>query len=195
MSRLLHFMTHADVVIDPKIEVPDWPLNDRGRARHADGARADYATAISAVYASNERKARDGAAILAKALGVEMQIVPDLHENDRSATGFLPKVEFETVADAFFAQPDQSVRGWEPARAAQSRIVAAVTRIAEQDATPGDIGIVAHGGVGTLLLCHALSVPISRVHDQPGRSGGNVFTLRVPGLQFVSGWRDLTDNA
>lgn len=37
-------------------------------------------------------------------------------ENDRSSTGFLPPEEFEVVADAFFAQPGVSVRGWETAQ-------------------------------------------------------------------------------
>jgi hypothetical protein len=27
------FITHPDVAIDPGVPVPDWPLNERGRAR------------------------------------------------------------------------------------------------------------------------------------------------------------------
>lgn len=45
-----------------------------------------------------------------------------MHENDRSATGFLPPSEFESVADEFFAKPEVRVRGWEPAIDAQARI-------------------------------------------------------------------------
>ncbi len=65
-----------------------------------------------------------------------------------------------------FARPSESVRGWERAVDAQARIVRAVNRILDAR-EHGDIAIVAHGGVGTLLLCHLLKEPISRGRDQP----------------------------
>jgi len=52
--------------------------------------------------------------------------VSPLGENDRSATGYLEPQEFETTANAFFAYPERSIRGWETAQAAQTRIVEAV---------------------------------------------------------------------
>lgn len=189
--RHLYFITHAEVVIDPKVPVPDWPLSDIGRTRHEGGTRAPYAQNITAVYSSDERKARDGAEILAQARGLPVQVVEPLHENDRSATGFLPKEDFERVADQFFAQPDVSVRGWETARDAQSRIVQAVQGIAGADTSTGDIAIIAHGGVGALLLAHALAEPISRKFDQVGGTGGNVLTLSLPDLKLLAGWRDI----
>jgi len=66
-------------------------------------------------------------------------IVPGLRENDRSATGFLQKQEFEATADAFFAHPHESVRGWEAAVAAQARIVRAVEEILSQAPNEGDL--------------------------------------------------------
>jgi len=52
---------------------------------------------------SNERKARDGAEILTEGLGLsKYTVVTGLGENDRSATGFLNKEEFEAAVDAFF---------------------------------------------------------------------------------------------
>ena len=50
---------------------------------------------------------------------------PGIGENDRSATGFLPREEFWATADLFFAHPTESIRGWERAIDAQARIVAA----------------------------------------------------------------------
>jgi len=49
-----------------------------------------------------------------------------LGENDRSATGFLARDEFEATVNAFFAYPQDSIRGWEPAVDAQARIVRAI---------------------------------------------------------------------
>lgn len=189
--RRLFFITHGDVVIDADVPVPDWPLSTRGRARHGRAAGLPAYAGGSAVYASAERKAQDAAEIHAQALGLSVQTEPELHENDRSATGYLPKDQFEAMADAFFAQPDQSVRGWERAVDAQARIVRAVTRIAQADRTGGDIAVLAHGGVGTLLLCHALGAAIDRRHDQPGGAGGNVIVLSLPGLALLHSWQDM----
>ena len=87
---------------------------------------------ITSLYVSDEKKAVDGAEILAQHLNLPINVQADLGENDRSATGFLESEEFESVADQFFAKPDVSVRGWETARAAQTRIVKALTQIVEK---------------------------------------------------------------
>ena len=110
--------------------VPDWPLNSYGRARmHAMLCRP-WIRSVQSVFSSNERKARDGAEILTEGLGLrKYTVVTGLGENDRSGTGFLTKEEFEAAVDAFFAQPHTSVRNWETAADAQSRIVRAVEQI------------------------------------------------------------------
>src|SRR5205085_8614781 len=114
------------------------------------------------IFASNERKARDAAQILADALGFDgHSVVPDLRENDRSATGYLPTQEFEATADAFFAHPHESIRGWEPAVVAQARIVRAVEEILMRAPSECDMAIVGHGGTGTLLYCHLVG-PVMR---------------------------------
>src|SRR5208282_3701716 len=149
------FITHPDVAIDPKVPVPDWPLNERGRARVQAMVAHPWVRDVRSVFASNERKARDAAQILADGLGLSgYSVVDGLGENDRSATGYLPKQEFDATVDAFFAQPQTSVRGWEPAVDAQARIIRAVGQIVEQASDDGDLAIVGHGGTGTLLYCN-----------------------------------------
>src|SRR3977135_2734281 len=112
-----------------------------------------------------------------------------LGENDRSATGYLSRAEFEAVADQFFADPAQSVRGWERALDAQRRIVAAVDVVlATSSGCGGDVAILAHGGVGTLLLCHLRGDQISRSHDQPSSNGGNYFAFDAKTRQLHHGW-------
>ncbi|MGV6847039.1 MAG: histidine phosphatase family protein [Marinibacterium sp.] len=191
MMRRLLFITHPDVVIDPDMPVPDWPLSDRGRARMQAFCQSGEADKVTDVWASGERKARDGAEILAARQGCDIQIHTDLGENDRSATGYLPGPEFETMADAFFAEPDVSVRGWERAEDAQARVVAAVRRIAAASEGAGDIALISHGGVGALFLCDRMGVAISRAKDQPGHGGGNFFSCTLPGLNVMHGWRDI----
>jgi len=124
--QAVFFITHPDVAIDRSVPVPDWPLNERGRARLRGLLTTPWMRGVRQIFASDERKARDAAQILAEGLGIEGYTVVDgLSENDRSATGYLPQQEFEATVDAFFAQPQTSVRGWEPAAAAQARIIRA----------------------------------------------------------------------
>ena len=147
-----------------------------------------WVTDISAVYCSTEQKAIDGASILASHLDLKYKQTAALGENDRSATGYLDAEEFERTADEFFSTPDQSVRGWETARAAQKRIVNAVRSIYDHDNTHGDIAIVSHGAVGTLLYFFFANRTIDRRCDQPGQGGGNFFKLSLLPLVSVSWW-------
>ena len=189
----VYFITHPDVAIDPDVPVADWPLNERGRVRLRAMTVQPLLKGIRCIFASNERKARDAAQILANALGLPgHSVVPDLRENDRSATGYLPKQEFEATADAFFAHPHDSIRGWEPAVVAQGRIVSAVEEILLQGPSACDMAIVGHGGTGTLLYCHLAGLPIDRRYDQPATNGGNWFAFDRTTRQLVyQGWRSI----
>jgi broad specificity phosphatase PhoE len=168
----VHVVTHPEVRVDPDVPVPEWGLSDAGRARLAHLLALPWVPLLTRVVSSAERKARETAAALAGATGLPVTVDPDLGENDRSATGFLPPAEFEATADAFFARPTESVRGWERAVDAQARVVAAVARAVT--GAGGDVAVVCHGGVGTLLLCSVLGVPVDRRRDQPGQ--GSVFS-------------------
>lgn len=178
MSQLI-FVTHPEVQIDPAIPVQNWALNEQGRIRARHFAASPVLQGVTQLWSSAERKAQETAAILAHHLDVKVLTHARLGENDRSATGFLPPPVFEAAADAFFAQPDQSYAGWETARAAQRRIVDTVAEIAK-NASGGDLAIVAHGAVGTLLYCYLTGSEIDRRFDQP--SQGHYWTARLPGL-------------
>jgi broad specificity phosphatase PhoE len=186
------FITHPDVQIDPATPVPDWRLSAHGIARMRTMLSRPWIPGITRVASSTERKAIDGATILASHLGLSIVTHPGLGENDRSSTGYLPKSEFETMADAFFARPEESVRGWERAVDAQARIVAATGEVLRA-APPGNVAIVSHGGVGALLLCHLLGSPISRTADQPPGSGGHLLAFNRADRTLLHGWRAIDD--
>lgn len=177
MSGRVIFLTHAEVEIDPEVPVPDWSLSDAGRARHARFSGSPALADVAAIYASTERKAVEGAQAAARALDLPVTEVAALGENDRSATGYLPPEAFWPVVDAFFAHPDTPVRGWETARDAQSRIVGAVRQVVEDAPAAGDVLIVSHGGVGTLLRCHLGGTAISKAEGQPHPGGGCWFAF------------------
>lgn len=190
MSAQVHFITHPDVLIDPGVPVPDWGLAPRGVARMGHLAAQPWLRGVGSLFSSGERKARQGADILGAALGLPVTVIDGLHENDRSATGFLPPPEFEAVADAFFASPEISVRGWERAIDAQTRVVAAMEQVMAQ-APSGSIAVVAHGAVGALYLCHLKGCAINRSEDQPPTRGGNCFTFDRDSRRLIQGWRSI----
>lgn len=188
--RTVYFVTHPDVLIDPAVPVPEWPLSPRGHERMAYALALPWVSNVRAVWCSTERKARDGADMLAQHLGLPVAELAELGENDRSATGYLPRAEFEAVADLFFAHPDESVCGWEKAIDAQRRIVCAIKEVLVRSVScGGDVAVVSHGGVGTLLLCHLRGNLIGRQYDQPPNNGGNYFAFDAVTRQVHHGWK------
>ena len=111
MSRLVYFITHPDVVIDPAVPVPRWPLSERGVRRMRRLVRQPWIAQLETIYCSTEQKAIDGAEIVSQATSLPFHQLAALGENDRSATGYLHGTEFQTTVDAFFARPHESVRG------------------------------------------------------------------------------------
>lgn len=182
------FVTHAEVAVDPAVPVPQWSLSAAGRARLSHLVAQPWVPTLTGVVSSTERKAVETAEVLAAAAGLPATNDPALGENDRSATGYLPPLEFEAVADRFFARPEESVRGWERAVDAQHRIVTAVRRVVA--GASGNAAIVAHGGVGALMLCSLLGVPIDRSYDQPGQ--GSWFSFDAVTGRVASGWRRIS---
>jgi broad specificity phosphatase PhoE len=183
------YLSHPQVLIDPAIPVPDWGLSKLGRSRTRTFATQPWLCGFRRIVASTETKARETAAILGDALGVGFETAPDLHENDRSSTGYLPPAAFEGLADAFFAEPATSIRGWETAVAAQRRILRAVGDVLAARPVTATL-LVGHGGVGTLLKCHCGGVPIARTEDQAAGGGNHFgFALEPPALAY--GWRPM----
>ena len=188
MPRLLHVVTHPEVEVDPRVPVPEWGLSAVGRRRVQALFGEAWVRDVRWVLSSAERKALETAEPLARSLGLPVAVDRDLGENDRSATGFVPPEEFEALADAFFARPSVSVRGWETAHAAQARITAAVRRGLAR-CPDGDVAVVCHGAVGTLLWCALRGVPIDRRHDQPGQ--GSRYAVDLSTWRPTSGWQRL----
>ena len=184
---IFRYLTHPQVIIDPHGDIQSWSLSDIGRARSTVCAGAVALGDTTRILSSTEVKAIETATIIGSALGITTEVIADTHENDRSATGFLPPDEFEAVADQFFAHPGQSIRGWETADAAQERIVSAVFEAIMTSDIQGDVLCVGHGAVGTLLYCHLMDLDISRRHDQP-HGGGNLFAFDMQSDEVLHGW-------
>jgi broad specificity phosphatase PhoE len=181
------YLTHPQVMPDPSVPVPEWNLSEIGRSRILAVRDRPWVRLLAGIVSSAERKAKETAAILAEAAGVEFRTVAKMGENDRSATGYLPPPEFEEAADWFFANPEQSFRGWERAVDAQARIGSALDAVLGNWPVERPIAFVGHGAVGTLLKCHLAGLAISRSGDQPA-GGGNVFAFQLSDRRLLCDW-------
>lgn len=184
-------MTHPQVRIDAAVPVPRWGLSDEGHDRARVFARHPLVRAVRRVVSSSETKAIELAQAMSVAARVPFTAEDEFGENDRSSTGFVPAERFEQLADAFFAKPEESIEGWEPAAMAQARIVGAFeATLAYHDLTR-PIAFAGHGAVGTLLKCALDGRPISRDEDQRRRgdpNGGNVLVVRLADRALLTDW-------
>ncbi|MET0172230.1 MAG: histidine phosphatase family protein [Agrobacterium vaccinii] len=181
------YITHPQVRIEADVPVPNWSLSDIGAQRVRRAAALRWAKALRRIVSSSEKKAVETARIFASAGGVEVETAANMHENDRSATGFLPPDRFERAADWFFANPEASYKGWETAADAQMRIVGAVEAVLASHDPAEPIAFIGHGAVGTLLKSHLARDVITRRGDQP-KGGGNIFCFALADRSLTCDW-------
>lgn len=190
------YVTHPQVVMDPSVPVPMWGLSPEGEARARRFAGHPLVRGVRTIVSSTERKAVELAQALAVGARAAFTTEHAFGENDRSATGYVPPERFERLANAFFANPDESVEGWEPARAAQTRVVEAFeAALAAHDASR-PIAFAGHGAVGTLLKCQLTGRAIARSEDQRvigDPKGGNVLVIRLSDRRLFGDWVAMED--
>ena len=184
MRRII-YISHAQVAVDPNVPVPEWSLSAEGQERHRVFSSSTLARSVTHVYSSTETKAIEAANAMFGDRHTPIVLQPDMHENDRSSTGFLPPERFQAVADQFFAHPEHAILGWERAKDAQNRIVAAINQVVAAAPDAAILACSGHGGVGTLLYCHHAQRPISRQYDQPAYGGGNVIIIDLTANHHV----------
>lgn len=185
------YVTHPQVRMDANVPVPLWGLSDEGRRRAEAFAASGVIPRGAMIFSSRERKALELAELLASAAGTLVLSDHLMGENDRSATGFLPPATFEETADRFFAEPEQSVDGWERAIDAQARIVETVATALGSVPVSTPAVFCGHGAVGTLLKCHVAGRPINRAEDQGrtgGTGGGNCFVFDLADRRLYCEW-------
>jgi broad specificity phosphatase PhoE len=165
----------------------DPPLNETGRAQARALADDLAAEGVDAVYASDLRRARETAEIVAARAGAEVVVLPELREIDVGEWQGL------TVADVEERYPEAIGRwrdggnGWtrgETYDQLAERVLAALRRIAG-DHPGGRVVVVGHGGTMRAVRAHAHRQELAE-HRRTGGSIGNceVFRLRAENGAF-----------
>ncbi len=185
-----YYFTHTQIRVDPAIPVRDWHLSDEGRARVLRVVNAPWVSRVTGVIASSEYRTIETAHIFAARRDLPVEVHPEIDDSARPLCDFLSVMELDRTVDAFFAQPAESARpGWETAADAQRRVAAGIDALLDARADdPGDLLIIGHGRIGTLLLCHLAGLPISREHFQP-TPGGNLFAFDRASRKLLFRWR------
>lgn len=80
MDCTFYFLSHPNVLVQPGVPVPDWPLSELGHARMRACLRQPWIAQIQAVFSSTERKALDSATHLAEHLALPIRRMTELGE-------------------------------------------------------------------------------------------------------------------
>ena len=144
----------------------DPPLNERGRRQAAEAARAIAPLAPVAVYSSNASRARDTAAAVASACGLDVRIDPRLAELDHGEldglTGSELRARYPQLLERWRGPggPSLVLPGGESMEQAQSRMVAAATEIGGRHGGASAV-VVSHNLALRALACEALGAPLT----------------------------------
>ncbi len=185
-----YYFTHTQIRVDPTKAVRNWHLSDEGRARVLRVVNAPWVSRVTRVVASTEYRVIETAHIFAGRRDLPVEIHAKIDDSARPYSEFLSVVELDRTVDAFFAQPLENARlGWETAADAQRRVVAGIDALLAAK-TDGDVLIIGHGRIGTLLLCQLAGLPISREYFQP-TPGGNLFAFDCASRKLLFRWRSV----
>lgn len=83
----VYFLRHFETEVDPFIPVHDWKLSDEGRQELMKFIRD--VPSVEKVYTSPEVKALEAAELISEEQGIELEVLEELSEVDRTGEGFI----------------------------------------------------------------------------------------------------------
>jgi broad specificity phosphatase PhoE len=151
MTKYLILVKHSVPEIEENRPANTWKLSSEGKLRAQRLAEHLEKFGAEAIVSSDELKAKQTADIIARQLRLNVQVLPGLHEHDRTNVSYLPHEVFQALIRDFFQKPDELVFGKETANEAYTRFYRAVHSILSEYSNK-TIVIVTHGTVISLFV-------------------------------------------
>jgi broad specificity phosphatase PhoE len=151
MKNYLVLVKHSLPEVVESLPAREWKLSEEGRSRAERLAEELILFQPEVIVSSNEPKAKETAEILAKNHQLELHVVEDLHEHDRSNIPYLSQAEFQASIQDFFQRPDKLVFGRETANQVYARFHRAVHSVLNEHVNK-TVVIVTHGTVISLFV-------------------------------------------
>lgn len=158
MTKYLILVKHSVPEIDRDRPANTWTLSDEGRLRAHRLVEELKSFGTELIFSSEQPKAKETAEIIAGGLKLETQIIPGLHEHDRSNVPYLSQEAFQNSIRDFFREPDQLVFGNETANQAYARFYQALHSILNENRNKS-IVVVTHGTVIALFVSRLTGSP------------------------------------
>lgn len=151
MTKYLILVKHSLPELETDRPANMWKLSEEGklRARRLAEELAEFGPEV--IISSDELKAEQTAEIVATQLHLQLQVIPNLHEHDRSNVPFLSHNVFQSSIQEFFQKPNDLVLGRETANQAYARFYRSVHSILIEHENR-TIVIVTHGTVISLFV-------------------------------------------
>src|SRR5688500_16440516 len=150
MTKYLILVKHSLPQIAEDRPTNTWNLSAEGQVRARRLAEQLERFGPAVIVSSNEPQAKETAVLLASHFQLDMQIVSDLHEHDRSNVPYLSDHTFQASIREFFQKPDELVFGSETANQAYTRFYRGVHSILNEHQNK-TIVIATHGTVISLF--------------------------------------------
>lgn len=169
----------------------DLPLNANGRAQAQALASALTGQHFDAILSSDLLRARETAAPLSQALGLAVQLEPDLRERNFGCCEGMTIDEISIKWPVFAAamasrSPDFVLPDGESLQQHLDRMVSCIARLAQRSAGQC-VAVVSHGGSLEMIYRRANGVPLERPRDFPLPNASiNWLTISDAGWKFDS---------
>jgi broad specificity phosphatase PhoE len=166
--RTLLFIRHAESRIDPDRPPEEWVLTQAGWEGAARIAPILRRFAPGRLLVSSEPKAEETGRVLGERLGIPLERLDGLREQDRAGVPFFgAREEFERYVAEVFESPTRRLSGPESAEEAYRRYSAQVEEALRRHREPC-LAFVSHGTVMSLFVGRAIGVEPYRIWRRLG---------------------------
>lgn len=169
MKQTLLFIRHGQTTWNVEHllpgQLPGVPLTETGRAQAARLAEALHILPITTIISSSLERARDTAAYIALARDLPVRLDDDLMDTNVghwAGQKYDELQKSDPVWKEYVRDPSTAPAGVETFPQVQQRVLAAVERWRQQEATSSYLAFVTHADVVKLLLAHYMGLDTAR---------------------------------